>query len=692
MKYFNNILFALLFLIITPYAYSTGLLQCVSTGTAPGSIALVHPQKMKVETVIRDQIATTVVQEEFRQTSGERVRAEYGFPAPVDATISGVRLWINGIESKLVISTTPADTTASGGGVIAKTPMQKAFTSAGYKETILSLPIANEISKNSIVTVEISYIEILPYSLGLSSYVYPLKTLADCPALLDSAHFRDFIIMVRLETGMNLDTAWSPSHLSTDCRIELSNAGIQIELAGGRKGYSQVQQDFELKFRVSQADIKNAFFSSKPSNEDGHFLFVLRPKPDAQSTEILPKMFTFIMDISGSMVGTKLRQAKDAALYCIKNLNPTDSFNVILFDDQVHYWSTKVVVASRSNIDQACDYIEYSNVGGGTDIEKASLAGLSQYRNPKSVNVMVLLTDGIAPIDQTKIQKANTNNVRINVFGVGTDVNQQQLAQLGALNQGYVRFVTETQNTLAEIQAFYSKIRYPVWSNVSVSFDGGDTYDVLPAVLPDLNFGEQLNISGRYKTPGNGNITVKGIAGGQPFERVYPVTYTGDSTVDVFCPKIWARMRIQYLQTLMAQETPNSSRWTEWKNEIIRLGQRYSIVTTFTTYKDTGTISFVELSDPESLRSEAAAYPNPFAKTTTISYRVYEPAPIRISIFDLQGREIALLLESDNAERGDYTISWDGIDTFGNQLPAGVYLCSIRIGTTERVLHLTITR
>lgn len=219
---------------------------------------------------------------------------------------------------------------------------------------------------------------------------------------------------------------------------------------------------------------------------------------------------------------------------------------------------------------------------------------------------------------------------------------------------------------------------------------GGDTYDVLPVMMPDLNLGEQLVVAGRYRTAGAAMITVSGIADGVAVERRVPVVFSGDSLSDVFCPKVWARMRIDYLKGLMAKELPNTSRWLEWRSKIVRLSLRYGIVTEFTTYKDTGTISDVEMSDI-ALSLSSAAYPNPFSGSTSIAYTVYEPAPIRIAVYDMQGNELVVLLDSIS-ETGEHSIMWDGRDGNGHELAGGVYLCKIRVGAKERIVKLIIAR
>ncbi len=65
-------------------------------------------------------------------------------------------------------------------------------------------------------------------------------------------------------------------------------------------------------------------------------------------------------------------------------------------------------------------------------------------------------------------------------------------------------------------------------------------------------------------------------------------------------------------------------------------------------------------------------YPNPFNSSTTITYRVEQFADIHLAVFDLLGREIALLAGGIHAP-GEYTVQWDA-----NIYSSGIYLCNLR--------------
>ncbi len=73
--------------------------------------------------------------------------------------------------------------------------------------------------------------------------------------------------------------------------------------------------------------------------------------------------------------------------------------------------------------------------------------------------------------------------------------------------------------------------------------------------------------------------------------------------------------------------------------------------------------------------SLAQNYPNPFNPSTTISYRIPEgtsPTPVKLSVFDLRGRKVIELVNSDQAG-GTYSVLWNGKDSSGRPVASGVY-------------------
>ena len=71
------------------------------------------------------------------------------------------------------------------------------------------------------------------------------------------------------------------------------------------------------------------------------------------------------------------------------------------------------------------------------------------------------------------------------------------------------------------------------------------------------------------------------------------------------------------------------------------------------------------------------AYPNPFNPSTTIEFSVSQSGSVRVGIFDIQGRQVATLVnEAMNA--GIYRVRWNGKSSGGADVASGVYFVKVQ--------------
>lgn len=70
-------------------------------------------------------------------------------------------------------------------------------------------------------------------------------------------------------------------------------------------------------------------------------------------------------------------------------------------------------------------------------------------------------------------------------------------------------------------------------------------------------------------------------------------------------------------------------------------------------------------------------YPNPFNPATEITYSIASSGRVSLKIFDIMGREIAVLEEGFKPS-GTYHLSWNAKDRTGRALPSGIYICTMK--------------
>ena len=91
-------------------------------------------------------------------------------------------------------------------------------------------------------------------------------------------------------------------------------------------------------------------------------------------------------------------------------------------------------------------------------------------------------------------------------------------------------------------------------------------------------------------------------------------------------------------------------------------------------------MNVMPLPDPAAVLGFAPAYPNPFDQTTTLRYSLPQPMRVRLVVYDLLGREVAVLIDEQQAN-GIQTVDFEA-----GGLPAGVYLARLRLD------HLIFTK
>jgi len=79
-------------------------------------------------------------------------------------------------------------------------------------------------------------------------------------------------------------------------------------------------------------------------------------------------------------------------------------------------------------------------------------------------------------------------------------------------------------------------------------------------------------------------------------------------------------------------------------------------------------------------------YPNPFNPNTKIEYRLNESGNVKVSVFDLLGREVAVLINEEQPV-GRYAVSWNAAD-----MPSGMYICRLQSGNGSLVRRMLLLK
>ncbi len=581
-------------IVIEPTVLPPDILPCVFPGPCPTPPRPPRPplpprpvplcpaylsvKNHNVTVTIENQVARTHVDETFINDSAYQLEGTYIFPLPDDAAISNFAMWVDG--KKL------------DGQVLDRNQARQIYEDIVRRQRDPALleyigrnafqarifPIPPQTEKR----VEMEYSQILKVEQGLVRYVYPLNTEKFSVKPLSNVS-----INISIRSNAALKAIYSPSH-----QISVARDGDYRARVGYEDSNVKPDRDFVLYYSVTQDDIGLNLLSYKPGSEDGFFLLLVAPKVDVSTTRVIAKDVVLVLDVSGSMQGQKIDQAKRALTYVLDQLNSGDRFNIIAFSTGTSAYASALQPASvRSD---AKGFVDRLRAEGSTDINRALLEAIG-YADRERPTIIIFLTDGLPTTGETNSQKIIANatnvaskNVRLFTFGVGDDVNTILLDSLAEKLRGASGYVRPNEKIDEIVSAFYSKVSTPVLSDITIDwssdpafFGGGIAVsDVYPYPLPDLFAGTQLVVAGRYRNGGATTIALKGSVNGAPQSFKYSDVTFRNSGGDDFIPRLWATRKIGYLlnQIRLNGETK------EVVNEIVTLAVRYGIVTPYTSF------------------------------------------------------------------------------------------------------------
>jgi Ca-activated chloride channel family protein len=529
----------------------------------------------KADVRIKDQLATTSIEQEFYNPNARQLEGTFLFPVPRGAQINKFTMEINGkpVEAELLA----ADKARGIYEDIVRKLKDPALLEYAGRDLfrVRIFPI----EANSRKRITLSYSQLLKSDNGLVNFILPLNT-----DKFSAKPVKNVSLKIDLETKRPLKSIYSPSH-----KVEIKRSGGNKATVGYEASDVKPDADFQLFFAQEQDDLGLNLLTYKTSGEDGYFVLLASPGAEVKNTKVIPKDVMFVLDTSGSMAGAKLEQAKKALAFCVENLNDNDRFEVLRFATEVEPLFDKLVEVSNDHRANARSFIKDLKPLGGTAIDEALRKALA-LRPDKGDRpyLVIFLTDGRPTVGNTKeddivanVSSASKGHVRVFCFGIGHDVNTHMLDKITEETRAVSQYVLPEEDIEVKVSSFFSKIKEPVLASPKISFpDSVRVTKLYPSPVPDIFKGEQLVLAGRYSGKGDGAIQIEGTVNGETKTFAYDVKFADEANDHEFIPRLWATRRVGYLLDEIRLRGENK----ELKDEVVELARQYSIVTPYTAY------------------------------------------------------------------------------------------------------------
>lgn len=377
------------------------------------------------------------------------------------------------------------------------------------------------------------------------------------------------------EDGAAYLEPFSPTH-----EVRVSREGSRLRV----RGVGEVVGRLALFFPTAGEAVGVSLAAHRPLGEDGYFMLTLSPGRNAGPAQ--PRDVTVVMDVSGSMSGEKMEQARAALHGLLGTLSAEDRYRLVSFSSAVRVqaegWSTPRGAA----LERARAWVDGLVADGGTNIAGA-LDEAFRLPSPEGrLPVVIFLTDGLPSVgEQSPERLANrarerAGRARVFAFGVGHDVNTHLLDRMSEAGRGSTQYVEPGENVERAMAVLAAKVRHPVLTDVELGGAPVRLVEIYPVALPDVFAGEELVLFGRYRGEGQGLLTLRGRRGGRVESFSAQAAFPRASEANDYIPRLWASRKLGHLTRQI---------WTEGETpalveEIRALALRYGLPSPYTSY------------------------------------------------------------------------------------------------------------
>ena len=553
---------------------------------------------------MRGSVAAATVTQQYANSSAKPIEAVYIFPLPHDAAVYDMEIRIG---DRVIRSVIRERAEAKRVYEAAKSEGKRAALVEEERPNIFTTSVAN-VMPGDRIDVRLRYVQPLRWEDGKMRMVFPMVVgpryipgtqpvdhggtgwAADTNAVPDASRItppvrnpenrsgHDISLAVDLDAGLETASIKSISHEVVVRRLD--DGRQRVELATGA---TIPNKDFVLEVKQAETTQPRTALFLSPNGNTGETQFMLTAfPPTVHSGERMPVEMLYMIDVSGSMEGTSIEQARGALLQALDRLRPSDRFGILAFSSGYHEFAQEPLPATAENLAAARRYVQSLQAGGGTEMLPALLHLMRKPEIPNYLRHIILLTDGDLGNEEEIFAalRSDLHDARLYTVAIGSAPNHFLATKMAQFGRGTFTHIADINEIREQMARLFESIESPVLTDVKLSFEGVEVADVYPERLPDLFVHQPLLIFGRISQGRVGKVHLRGRAGNEPYET----TIAFDASAATFHPGIttlWARQRVEELMDHW-RHTDEKGR-AEIRTSIISYAIHYRLVTRFTS-------------------------------------------------------------------------------------------------------------
>ncbi|MDP6951807.1 MAG: marine proteobacterial sortase target protein, partial [Alphaproteobacteria bacterium] len=514
-------------------------------------------------------VARATVRQHFHNTSDDWVEGLYMFPLPESAAVDGLRMRIG---ARVIEGHIHERAEARRLYEEARDQGRKASLLESERPNIFTTSVAN-IGPDESIVVEIEYQQVLRYDAGAFELRFPMVVGPRyVPAPVASVNLGDggwamrptvpgagriSAPVLHPEEGkinpVSLTLTLAPGFPVTG--IESLNHAVDLDsnengatVVTLADGVVPADRDFVLGWRPDVGNAPRAGLFAEAVGDETYLLAMLLP-PDPDAADAIPpappRELIVVLDISGSMGGSSIHQAKAAAALAVSRLDADDHLNVIVFNNNAGGLFPAPRIASAENKATAQVFIEGLQASGGTNMAPALEMALQGSAAAGSLRQVVFLTDGAVGNESYLFELIDRQlgATRLFTIGIGSAPNSYFMAKASETGRGTYTHIGNTSEIDERMAALFAKLESPTVTDITLLWPDGTAPDMSRAIVPDLYAGEPVVLTARL-AKADGELVIAGRHAGREWRVGLDLAHAAPAAG---IGKLWARDRIDAL-------------------------------------------------------------------------------------------------------------------------------------------------
>jgi|GEM_PF-272244 Vault protein inter-alpha-trypsin./von Willebrand factor type A domain. len=558
-------------------------------GNAEGMVL----KKLSINGNVCGSYAEISIHQNYENNGEKDIEGIYMFPIPQTALISSFEVEIGGRTLKTIVEEKDKAIKIYKN---AKIRGENAFLLEEFKPRLFKISIGRIISGET-VKIKLSYIDDLQYKDNTYKLVIPsifepkqtdegrsinsLKQSIFKKFINDDSEAKDF----EFKTNILVESLCPLEFESPYNKLKVEREGETVAKINVLDEYESIDKDFVLIMKEQNPLEADGMIYEYKEGEQERGLVYIRMVPELDNfEEEKGESYVFLIDISETMKGNKLEQAKNALQLCIRNLSESegDTFDIVAMGDNLKYfWDEGMAQFNADTLRKASRWIDSLETESDADI----FGGIKHsIENEGGHNTILIFTDDQVEEEEEILDyvRNNIGDNRIFTFGIDSATNNYFLNKLAHESYGKAEFINKGERIEDVVLRQFNRIQSPEVDDIQIDWGTLKVDSTYPRTIDYMYNREPFSIFADVLGEISGEITIRGVVGNKAYVKKVNLDNFNTEENASLLKKVWVRRRIKSIEQNMKIQRGEVKE--SMRKKVIELSKGNGLISPETTF------------------------------------------------------------------------------------------------------------